>query len=144
MTMDRLRLGRTDVRIERDVRGSMRRNVGHLSQDRSRTRDGRGRQSRPGSYHSATSAQNQDRGHHLQFTQDLRGPPPPRSCAPAAMEEPGGPCTSGPVRPPMSAMGVMGCQSKAPQVQSRCRHFCVLSFPRRSFRFKVFLGRCVH
>ena len=58
--MSILRSGRTGVRIERDARGSMRGETEELLQDRSRTRDGRGRHSGAGNYHSATSAQNQD------------------------------------------------------------------------------------
>ena len=55
-----LLLGRTGVRVEREARGSTRHGAEDLPQDRSRARDGRGRPSRTDSYHSATSAQNQE------------------------------------------------------------------------------------
>ena len=52
----------------------------------------------------------------LQQDRDMRGPPPHMPFAPAAMENPGVPCASGPVRAPPN---VMPCHSKARQVQSR-------------------------
>ena len=101
-----LLLGRTGVRVEREARGSTNREAD--TQDRSRTRDGRGRPSRAESYHSATSAQNQElimdlqrQVRELQQDRDMRGPPPHMPFAPAAMETPGVPCASGPVRAPL-------------------------------------------
>ena len=100
----------------------------HPPQDRISVRDGVGRPSRPESYHSATSAQKEERILELERQvrefhreKEMRGPPPHVPFAPAAMENPGVQCASGPARAhPYVIPGQAwpGTTSKAPQVQS--------------------------
>ena len=105
--------GRTGVRAERDVRENV-------------NQEGNRQQSRAESYHSAGSAQRDERVAELERQvaalcreRELRGPPPYERPRPAGMDHSAVPCASGSARahPYAPSPQVFGSTSKAPHVQ---------------------------